>query len=150
MLLRKIILLLFVAFTFSEAHSNVIKSGDEDLLSSLIDSFSVAMVKKDKAWMSANLTGGCKMFEPTGNVLDRTGIIRTFTEGIYNVSKSSAVKKVFKIDGADAGGSADFNVEGTGNINGNMMDIAGTYLFNLKFKKSDSGWQISEIMINQY
>ena len=89
------------------------------------------------------------MYEPAGNTLDRAGIIRTFTEGIYNVSKSSALKKVFKIDGADAYGSADFNVEGTGNVNGNMMDIAGTYLFNLKFKKSDNGWQISEISINQ-
>lgn len=148
--MKKIILLLFVAFTFSEAHSTVIKSGDEDQLSSLLDSFSVAMVKKDKVWMAANLSGDCKMYEPTGNTLDRTGIIKTFTEGIYNVSKSSAIKKVFKIDGANAGGSADFNVEGTGNINGNIMDIAGTYLFNLKFKKSDNGWQISEITINQY
>ena len=139
-----------MAFTFSEAHSTIIKSDDEDQLSSLLDSFSVAMVKKDKAWMAANLSEGCKMYEPAGNTLDRTGIIKTFTEGIYNLSKSSAIKKVFKIDGADAEGSADFNVEGTGNINGNMMDIAGTYRFNLKFKKSDNGWQISEITINQY
>ncbi len=147
--MKKIILLLFVAFAFSEAHPTVIQSGDEDQLSSLLDSFSVAMVKKDKAWMAVNLSGDCKMYEPAGNTLDRAGIIRTFTEGIYNVSKSSALKKVFKIDGADAYGSADFNVEGTGNVNGNMMDIAGTYLFNLKFKKSDNGWQISEISINQ-
>lgn len=147
--MKKLILLLFVAFTFTEAHSALIRSGDEDQLSSLLDSFSVSMVKKDKAWMSLNLSESCKMYEPAGNILDKTGIIKIFTEGVYNISRSSAINKAFKIDGSDAGGSADFNVEGTGNINGSTMDIAGTYRFDLKFKKSDSGWQISEISINQ-
>ena len=45
--------------------------------------------------------------------------------------------------------TADFNVEGVGKVNGGEMDITGSYRFNLKFKKSDIGWQISEIVINQ-
>jgi hypothetical protein len=38
---------------------------------------------------------------------------------------------------------------GVANLNGNRMDIAGSYKFNLKFVKSDKGWTISEIIINQ-
>ena len=47
--------MLFVAFTLSEAHSAVIKTGDEDQLKGLLDSFAVAIVKKDKAWIVSNL-----------------------------------------------------------------------------------------------
>jgi hypothetical protein len=146
---KKLLILLFVAFSFTEARSAQFISGDEDQLSSLIDSFSVAIVKKDKAWMLSHLSDACKMYEPTGNTLNRAGIIMTFTEGVYNISKSDAVNRSFKIDGANAGASADFNVEGVGKVNGGEMDITGSYRFNLKFKKSDSGWQISEIVINQ-
>jgi hypothetical protein len=147
--MKKILVLLFVVFSFTEAHSAQISSGDEDQLSSLIDSFSVAIVKKDKAWMLTNLSEACKMYEPTGTTLNRAGIIMTFTQGVYNISKSAAVNRTYKIDGADAGASADFNVEGVGKVNGGEMDITGSYRFNLKFKKSVSGWQISEIVINQ-
>jgi hypothetical protein len=146
---KKLLILLLVAFSFTEARSAQFTSGDEDQLNSLIDSFSVAIVKKDKAWMLSHLSDACKMYEPTGSTLNRAGIIMTFTEGVYNISKSDAVNRTFKIDGADAGVSADFNVEGIGKVNGGEMDITGSYRFNLKFKKSESGWQISEIVINQ-
>lgn len=147
--MKKLLILLFVAFSFTEVRSAQFTSGDEDQLSSLIDSFSVAIVKKDKAWMLSHLSDVCKMYEPTGNTLNRAGIIMTFTQGVYNISKSNAVNRSFKIEGADAGASADFNVVGVGKVNGGVMDITGSYRFNLKFKKSNSGWQISEIVINQ-
>jgi hypothetical protein len=146
---KKLLILLFVAFSFTEVRSAQFTSGDEDQLNSLIDSFSVAIVKKDKAWMLSHLSDVCKMYEPTGNTLNRAGIIMTFTEGVYNISKSDVVNRTFKINGADAGASADFNVEGVGKVNGGEMDITGSYRFSLKFKKSDGGWQISEIVINQ-
>lgn len=145
--MKKIVLLLILAFSLSEAHSAILKVSDEDQLSGLLDSFSVAMVKKNKAWMLANLTESCIMHEPGGNTLDKTGIIRTFTEGVYNIDQSIAGNKAFKVDGFDAGGSADFSVEGVGNINGNTVDINGTYRFTMKFRKSDKGWQISEMII---
>jgi len=146
---KKLLILLFVAFSYTEARSAQFTSGDEEQLSSLIDSFSVAIVKKDKAWMLSHLSDACKMYEPTGNTLNKAGIIMTFTEGVYNINKSDALNKTYKISGAEAGVSADFNVQGVGKVNGGEMDITGSYRFNLKFKKSESGWQISEIVINQ-
>jgi hypothetical protein len=146
---KKLLVLLFVAFLFTEARSAQFTSSDEDQLSSLIDSFSVAIVKKDKVWMLSHLSDACKMYEPTGNTLNRAGIIMTFAEGVYNITKSEAINKTYKINGSEAEVSADFNVQGVGKVNGNQMDITGSYRFNLKFKKSDIGWQISEIVINQ-
>ncbi|NQV76380.1 MAG: hypothetical protein HQ491_10055 [Bacteroidetes bacterium] len=147
--MKKLLVLLFVAFLFTEARSAQFTSSDEDQLSSLIDSFSVAIVKKDKVWMLSHLSDACKMYEPTGNTLNRAGIIMTFAEGVYNITKSEAINKTYKINGSEAEVSADFNVQGVGKVNGNQMDITGSYRFNLKFKKSDIGWQISEIVINQ-
>lgn len=146
--MKKIILLLLVVFTFSEVHSAVIKSGDEDQLSSLLDSFSVSMVNKDKIWMGANISDACLMYDPSGITLDKPGIIKTFSEGIYNISKASVSNKVFKVAGADANGSAEFIVEGIGNINGDSFSLNGNYKFSVKFRKSDKGWQISEVLIN--
>jgi len=147
--LKKLLLALFVAFSLSEIHVAVSKTGDEDQLKSLVDSFAIAIVKKDKAWIASNLSETCKMYEPSGNTLDRAGIVYTFTEGIYDISRSAALNKAFKVDGAVAGGSADFDVEGVGNINGNRVDIAGSYRFNLKFSKVDTSWKIVEIIIDQ-
>lgn len=147
--MKKFLLVLFVAFSLSEVHAAAAKTGDEDQLKSLVDSFAIAIVKKDKAWIVSNLSETCKMYEPSGNTLDRAGIVYTFTEGIYDISKSAALNKAFKVDGIAAGGSADFDVEGVGNINGNRVDIAGSYRFNLKFIKSDKGWMISEVIINE-
>lgn len=147
--MKKLLLVLFVAFALSEVHATIPKTNDEDQLKSLVDIFSIAIVKKDKAWIISNLSETCKMYEPTGNTLDRASIVYTFTEGVYDISKSAALNKAFKIDGAVAGGSADFDVEGIGNINGNRVDIAGSYRFNMKFTKSDIGWKISEIIINE-
>ena len=147
--MKKFLLVLFVAFTLSEVHAAAFKTGDEDQLKGLLDSFAVAIVKKDKAWIVSNLSETCKMYEPTGTILDRNGIVYTFTGGIYNISKSTALNKTFKIDGTDADGTADFAVEGIGTVNGNQMDLTGSYRFNLKFKRSDNGWKISEIIINE-
>jgi hypothetical protein len=99
---KKLLILLFVAFSFSEARSAQFSSGDEDQLSSLIDSFSVAIVKKDKAWMLSHLSDVCKMYEPTGNTLNKAGIVMTFTEGVYNITKSDALNKTYKINGIEA------------------------------------------------
>lgn len=147
--MKKFLLILFVAFTLSEAHSAVIKTNDEDQLKSLVDSFAVAIVKKDKAWITSNLSETCKMYDPGGNILDRKTIMHTFTEGVYDISKSAALNKTFKIVAEAADGIADFEVEGVGTVNGNRIDITGSYRFNLKFQKSDTGWKISEIIINE-
>ena len=147
--MRKFLLLVFVAFTLSEAQANGIKSSDEEQLKGLVDSFSVAMVKKDKAWLAINLTEDCKMFEPSGSTLDRQAIVYTFTEGVYTVSKSKALNKSFKIISEAGDGSADFDIEGVGVVNGNQRDIAGVYHFNMKFQKLGGVWKISEIIINE-
>ena len=147
--MKKFLLILFVAFSLSEVHAAIVKISDEDQLKSLVDSFSIAIVKKDKAWITSNLSETCKMYEPSGSTLDRAGIVYTFTGGIYDISKSSALNKSFTIEAAAASGSADFDVLGVANLNGNRMDIAGSYKFNLKFTKSDKGWMISEIIINE-
>ncbi len=147
--MKKFLLVLFVAFSLSEAYAINVKVSDEDQLKSLVDSFAVAIVKKNKAWMVSNLSETCKMYEPAGSTLDRAGIIYTFTGGIYDVSRSTALNKSFTIEAATADGLADFEVQGVANLDGNRMDIAGTYRFNLKFVKSDKGWIISGITINQ-
>ena len=141
--------MLFVAFSVSEAYAVNVKISDEDQLKTLVDIFSIAIVKKDKAWITSNLSGNCKMYEPSGSTLDRAGVAYTFTAGVYDISKSAALNKSFTVDGATAGGSAEFEVEGVGNINGNRIDIAGSYRFNFKFTKFDKGWMISEIIINE-
>ena len=148
-MLKKLLFLVIIAFSLSEVQAATPKIGDEDQLKTLVDSFSVAIVKKDKAWIVSNLSESCKMFEPTGNTLDRSGIVYTFTQGIYDISKSTTLNKTFKIDGLLASCTSDFDVEGEGSVNGNKMDITGRYRFNLKFTKIDSGWKISEITINQ-
>lgn len=145
--MKKFILLLFVAFTFSEVHSANLKFTGEDQLSSLLDSFSVAMVKKNKAWIGTNLTDSCVMYDPTGATLNKAAIIKIFTGGVYNISKSAVNNKVFKLEGMDASGSAIFNVEGTANINGGSSDLSGGYKLSVKFKKTDKGWKISGISV---
>lgn len=145
--MKKLILLFFIAFTLTDVYSARIVAGDEELLAGLVDSFAVAMVKKDKVWMANNLSDACKMYDPSGAALDKASTIKTFTEGIYDIKKSASSNKSFMVNGSDAGGSTDYTVEGTGLINGNTMDITGTYKFSLKFKKAAKGWQISEILI---
>lgn len=141
--------MLFVVFTLSETQAAGIKSTDEEQLKSLLDNFSVTIVKKDKAWLASNLTEACKMYEPSGNTLARHEIVYTFTEGIYTVSKSTALNKTFKIVGEAADGTADFEIEGMGLINGSSRDISGSYRFNVKFQKLDTVWKISEITVNE-
>lgn len=147
--MKKLLIILLIVFTSSVGNATSITSINEDKLSSLVDSFTVALVKKDKVWMQANLNEACKMYEPTGSTLNKSTIIMAFTQGVYSISKSEAINRTFKINGSQADASADLKVEGLGNINGNEMDITGTYRFNLKFILVDSNWQISEITINQ-
>lgn len=147
--MKHLLIIFLLAFTVNTVNSTPLPSSDEDQLSSLVDSFSLALVKKDKVWMQANLNDGCKMYEPTGSTLNKSGIIMAFTQGFYSISKSEALNRSFKIDGSKADASADLKVEGIGNINGNEMDITGTYRFNLKFTLVESTWQISEITISQ-
>lgn len=147
--MKKLFIIILIAITASAANANSLSTRNEDQLSSLVDSFSVALVKKDKVWMQANLNDACKMYEPTGNTLNKSAIIMAFTQGIYSISKSEAINRTFKINGSQADASADLKVEGLGNINGSEMDITGTYRFNLKFILVDNKWQISELTINQ-
>jgi hypothetical protein len=147
--MKKYLLLVFLAFAVSNVNSTPLHPVNEEKLTSLVDSFSVALVKKDKVWMQANLNADCKMYDPTGSTLNKSSIIMAFTEGVYSINKSEALNKNIKINGNQADISADLKVEGLANIGGGEMDITGTYRFNLKFVLLDTTWQISEITINQ-
>lgn len=125
------------AFSFSLAD-------DQKDLVAIADGFATAMSKKDKTWMEANFTNECITFSPSGEQLNKQSMIHAFTGGIYNISKSSANNKSFKVEDKDAGGSADYTVEG--DMSGN--DISGTYKLSFKFKKTDTGWKVAEILIH--
>lgn len=147
--MRKFVLFILCIFVVGTAKSATSLSVNDGQITSLVDSFSVALVKKDKAWMQANLSDACKMYEPTGNTLNKSTIIMAFTQGVYAISKSEALNKSIKINGAQADVSADLRVEGMGNVNGSEMDISNTYRLDLKFVQVDNNWKISEITISQ-
>lgn len=134
------IALLFVcqAFSFSLAD-------DQKDLATLADGFAVAMSKKDKVWMDANLTSGCMTYMPTGESVNKQSTIQAFTGALYDIQKSSAANKSFVVTEQQAGGSADYTVEGSAS---GGTDISGTYKLSFKFQNTESGWKISEIQIN--
>ncbi len=138
-------LVLVITLTISQAFSSFMIDDKKDL-EALADGFSVAMVKKDKAWMEANFTNESVTITPNGETLDRALTIRAFCGEVYDIKKSLADNKSFMVAGADAGGSADYTVEGIIKPAGD--DITGTYKLSFKFRKADKGWQISEILIN--
>ncbi len=131
--------LLFVSNAFSFSFAD-----DQKDLAVIADGFAAAMSKKDKAWMEANFTNECITYAPSGEQLNRQATIHAFSGGVYNIRKSSASNKSFMVADKDAGGSADYTVEGT--MSGN--DISGTYKLSFKFKKTGTGWKVSEILIN--
>lgn len=140
-------LVFLVVVTFSQSFSSLIGDDKQDL-NALADGFAVAMVKKDKAWMEANLTSSCVMISPSSETLDKALTIKAFCGEVYDIKKSSASNKAFMIAGNEAGGSADYTVEGVTKTASEIIDIAGTYKLSFKLKKSDKGWQISEIVVN--
>ena len=135
-----VIAVLFVSQTFSFSRVD-----DQKDLSTLADGFALAMSKKDKVWMDANLTNECMTYMPTGESINKQTTIQAFTGAIYNIKKSSTANKSFVVSEKDAGGSADFTVEGSGSNGG---EISGTYKLSFKFKNTETGWKISEILIN--
>ncbi len=142
--LRKILgATLLTLFIFSTAFSFSVADDQKDL-AAIADGFAAAMSKKDKAWMEANFTNECVTYAPSGEQLNKKATIHAFSGGVYDITKSSASNKAFMVADNDAGGSADYTVEGT--MSGN--DISGTYNLSFKFKKTDSGWKVSEILIN--
>lgn len=147
--MKGIVIFLLAIFAFTEVYSQAPLKEEESRLSALIDSFAVATVKKDKVKLAEYLSDKCKMYEPTGSTLDKPAIIGAFTQGVYEIKSCTAVNKSFKIEGPEATVTTDFNLEGVGNINGNTMDITGTYKFFIKLSKSDKGWQFSEISVEQ-
>ena len=141
-------MILIALLTISHAFSfNVVRDDQKDL-AALADGFAVAMAKKDKVWMEANLATTCLTYAPSGETLDKQLTIKAFSGEIYDISDASANDKSFMVSGIDAGGSANYVVEGTLKSGGGSMDITGTYKLSLKFSKGDKGWQISEILIN--
>lgn len=130
---------------FSQAFSFSAVDDKEDL-AALADGFAVAMSKKDKAWMGVNFTDDCITYAPQGQTLNKQTTIHAFTGGVYDIKKSSADNKSFMVAGMDAGGSADYTVEG---IMPDGNDISGTYKLTFKFKKAAAGWKISEILVNE-
>lgn len=144
-LIRKgTILMLIALFLVPQAYS-FSAPDDEKELTTLTDGFALAMSKKDKEWMDANLTKECMTLMPTGESIDKQSTVQAFTGAIYDIRKSSVGNKSFSVSEMDAVGSADYTVEGS--VAGGD-DISGTYKLSFKFKKTDSGWKISEILIN--
>ena len=134
-----IALLLFTpAFAFS-------RIDDQKDLAALADGFALAMSKKDKTWLDANLTNECMTYMPSGESINKQTTIQAFTGAVYDIKKSSAANKSFMVAEMDAGGSADYTVEGFGSEGG---EIKGTYKLSFKFKKTELGWKIAEILIN--
>lgn len=134
------IALLFVSQAFSFPQPD-----DQKDLAILADGFALAMSKKDKVWMDANLTSECMTYMPTGESVNKQSTIQAFTGAIYDIQKSSAANKSFMITEQQAGGSADYTVEGSAS---GGTDISGTYKLSFKFRKTELGWKISEILIN--
>lgn len=147
--MKKILIFLFAVFALNTASAQAPSTDDESQLSAMVDSFAVATVKKDKLKLAEYLSEKCKMYEPTGSILDKSAIIGAFTQGVYEIKACKAVNKSFKVAGSEATVTSDFNLEGIGVINGSTMDISGTYRFFLKLSKSDKGWQFSEISVEQ-
>jgi hypothetical protein len=135
-----VIALLFILPAFSFA-----KIDDQKELAELADGFAVAMSKKDKVWMETNLANECMTYMPTGESVNKQSTIQAFTGAIYDIQKSSAANKSFTVTEQQAGGSADYTVEGSAS---GGEDISGTYKLSFKFKKTEAGWKISEILIN--
>lgn len=140
-------LFLIILLALSQGFSALVTDDKADL-EALADNFAQAMAKKDKAWMAANLSDDCVFYLPSGDSVKKDFTIKAFTGDLYEISKASASNKSFMVAGADAGGSADFTVEGVGKMGGQSEEISGTYNLAFKFKKSDKGWQISEILVN--
>ncbi len=136
--------ILITLLIFSQAFSFSVRDDQKDV-AALADGFAVAMAKKDKMWMDTNFTNECLTYVPSGQTLNKQATIQAFTGGVYDIKKSTAENKSFMISDKDAGGSADYTVEGT-MPDGN--DISGTYKLSFKFKKTDAGWKISEILVN--
>lgn len=142
--LRKITgAILLVLFIVSSAFSFSVADDQKDL-TAIADGFAMAMSKKDKGWMEANFTNECITYAPSGEQLNKQAAISAFSGGVYDITKSSASNKSFMVADKEAGGSADYTVEGS--MSGN--DISGTYRLSFKFKRTDTGWKISEILIN--
>ena len=80
--MKKYLFIVFLAFAVSNVNSAPLHAVNEEKLTSLVDSFSVALVKKDKAWMQANLNADCKMYDPTGSTLNLSRMFLTFTEAV--------------------------------------------------------------------
>ena len=135
-----VIALLFVSQSFSFSRVD-----DQQDLATLADGFALAMSKKDKAWMDANLTNECMTYMPTGESANKQSTIQAFTGAIYDIQKSATSNKSFMVTEMEAGGSADYTVEGSAS---GGSDISGTYKLSFKFKKTESGWKISEILVN--
>lgn len=135
-----IIALFFVCQVFS-----LTRADDQKDLSTLADGFALAMSKKDKGWMNTNFTSECMTYMPTGESVSKQLTIEAFTGTVYDIQKSTATNKSFMVTEQQAGGSADFTVEGSAS---GGADISGTYKLSFKFKRTESGWKISEILIH--
>ncbi|SKB68410.1 nuclear transport factor 2 family protein [Daejeonella lutea] len=142
--MKKTLSAIFLALAIVSNAFSLSIADDQKDLSAIADGFAVAMSKKDKAWMEANFNNDCITYSPSGEQLNKQATIYAFSGGVYNISKSSANNKTFKVTDNDAGGSADYTVEG--DMSGN--DISGTYKLSFKFKRTDTGWKVSEILIH--
>ncbi|MDB5121479.1 MAG: hypothetical protein JWN56_2697 [Sphingobacteriales bacterium] len=147
--MKKLIFLFLIVFIGTNAHASFISKPNEAEISKLLDGFSTAIVKKDKIWLNTNLSADCLMEITGSGTFDKEKIIHVFTQGVYNVSKSVFMNKKFSESGVVATANAAMEVEGTMAMEGKEEDISSVYIFDIKFKKSATGWLISGIQIKE-
>ncbi len=131
------------------ANAQAVNKPSEVEINKLLNGFSTAIVKKDKAWLSANLSTECIMEVTGSGTFDKAKIIYVFTEGVYNISKSVFMDKKITVSADSAKVNTAMEVEGTMSIEGRVEDISSVYIFDVKVNKVTTGWVISEILIKE-
>ena len=147
--MKKLLVFIFLAFAVNTVEGSPVKKSDEETLIKLVDSLSAALVKQNKVWLTANLTQDCSLTDPMGKVLTKDDLIKAFSaEGIYSLSKmkTTGMKYTIANDGASATGAME--IEGAMSAQ-EVIDISDTYHIETAFKKTETGWKISSIVVSQ-
>ncbi|NEU10426.1 nuclear transport factor 2 family protein [Flavihumibacter sp. R14] len=147
--MKRILIFLLVCFGMNQLSATPVRETNEEGLAKLMDSLSVAFVKQDKAWLSANLTEDCSLSDPSGMTLAKADIVKAFSpEGVYTLTKMKLVNMKYVVNKDDASGSGSMEIEGAMSAQ-EVVDVTGTYTIQTGFKKTDSGWKISSIKVSQ-
>lgn len=147
--MKKVLLLLSICFCFIQVNANPVVKSDDEIFSKIIDSLSLALVKQDKEWLTANLSDDCSLSDPSGQVLARGDIIKAFSPaGVYTLTKMKASNMRYATDDLKATGTGSIEIEGAMST-GEVTDISGTYSIQTDFRKTEAGWKITSIRVSQ-